>query len=248
MGITSSIFTNTRGRVGGVVFFKGDNGESYVRSYQPVVKNPRSAGQIETRAKVNLAGRLSGLIPPRVIYSLGNSGRKRRGALLRSFINSTSVTSSNGSFTATLDPSTVVLSKGDALLGATISSPVVVTANSVSIGLTPSDVQLGTSGETVVALAVAPQTGGINMATVADVFYDSDSEKSILMAFPQAIVDQTLVAVYRIPWEFSSEGRSVYERLYSARQEFLSQVLASQSSVRAFGDSVLATSLVFTQA
>lgn len=104
-----------RGRVGGLVFARGDNGSQIIRSYQPVVKNPRTEGQLEQRAKVNLAGRISRAIPKNIIYSLGANGRARRSELLKSLIKATSVTKSGDNYNASVAKASVKLSKGDFL-------------------------------------------------------------------------------------------------------------------------------------
>lgn len=102
-----------RGRVGGLVFARGDNGSQIIRTYQPVVKNPRTEGQLEQRAKVNLAGQISRAIPKNIIYSLGSNGRARRSELLKSLIKATSVTESGGNYNASLSKASVKLSKGE---------------------------------------------------------------------------------------------------------------------------------------
>ena len=58
------------GRVGNVVLSKGPNGLTISRSYQPIVANPRTDAQLNQRAKVNLAGRVSKLVPTQALTGL----------------------------------------------------------------------------------------------------------------------------------------------------------------------------------
>lgn len=101
------------GRIGGLVFAKGDNGTQIIRTYQPSVKNPRTDGQQTQRAKLNLAGRISAAVPSGLIYSLASNGRSRRGAFVRGLIESITVTQTNGDYNAVIAPAAVTFAKGD---------------------------------------------------------------------------------------------------------------------------------------
>lgn len=101
-----------RGRVGGLVFARGDNGSQIIRTYQPVVRNPRSDDQQKQRAKVNFAGRYSKVVPAGLIRSLGNSGRERRGEFMKTLIKAIGVTKSGDEFTAVMNADAVKFSKG----------------------------------------------------------------------------------------------------------------------------------------
>lgn len=74
------------GKVGGVVYAI-QNGQQIVRSYQPVVSNPKSSRQIAQRAKGNLAGRVSQIVPYQILQGLGLNRRARRSRFLRLCLN-----------------------------------------------------------------------------------------------------------------------------------------------------------------
>lgn len=129
------------GRVGGLVYARGDNGSQIIRSYQPVVKNPRTDAQLIQRAKVNLAGRISALFAQYDIVSLGNNGRGRRSALLRNLIKSTTTELTNGNFVAKLSYSGVRISKGEYPLAVSSTPSIVMQGDDIMI-----DVRLQSSG------------------------------------------------------------------------------------------------------
>ena len=69
------------GKVGTTVFSKGEKGLTYGRSYQPQVYNPKSVGQVDQRAKMNLVGRMSMVTPKSLLTGMtGVNNRQRRSA------------------------------------------------------------------------------------------------------------------------------------------------------------------------
>lgn len=76
-----SPLSNWRGRCGGQVY-RVRAGEQIVASYQPNVSNPRTDAQLQQRAKLALAGKLSSILLDDMIYGLASSRTARRAALL----------------------------------------------------------------------------------------------------------------------------------------------------------------------
>lgn len=74
------------GKVGGVIFAVY-NGEQIVRQYQPKVNNPKSSGQQLQRAKGNLVGRISQIVPYQILQGMGSNRRERRANFLRKALN-----------------------------------------------------------------------------------------------------------------------------------------------------------------
>ena len=109
------------GKVGGVVFAIS-NGEQIVRSYQPVVSNPKTALQNQQRAKCNLTGRISSFVPKSALYGLGINNRRRRAEFLRNIMRSAVViASTENEYKASIQDDEIVFSKGSALpLGTSI--------------------------------------------------------------------------------------------------------------------------------
>lgn len=70
------------GKMGGLVF-SVRSGQQIVRAYQPIVSNPKSTAQRLQRAKVNLVGRISQIVPHQILVGLGDSRAQRRARFLR---------------------------------------------------------------------------------------------------------------------------------------------------------------------
>lgn len=101
-----------RGKMGGLVFRKGDGGQQIISAYQPIVKNPRSDGQMSQRAKFNLGVQITKQVPIEFIYSLGTSTRGRRAALLSSIVKSSTAIRNGNAYNASVNGVNVVISKG----------------------------------------------------------------------------------------------------------------------------------------
>lgn len=114
-----------RGKVGTTVFTKGENGMSYGRAYQPQVYNPKSAGQSEQRAKMNLVGRMSQATPKVLLVGMaGVNNRQRRSGFNRNLLNVATIDRSNpGSIIAKIDPESVIFSQGGETLHASALTP-----------------------------------------------------------------------------------------------------------------------------
>lgn len=124
------------GKVGGVVYAV-QNGKQIVRSYQPVVSNPKTLAQRKQRAKANLIGRISQITPYQVLEGLGANRRERRSRFLRLGIRSAIVPESPAnpnSITAKLEPVGFRFSEGAIMPTMTITAAV-AEANSVSVTL-----------------------------------------------------------------------------------------------------------------
>lgn len=117
-----------RGKMGGLVFRKGFNGQQVVSAYQPIVKNPRTEEQMLVRSRFNLATQVSKNIPNGFIYSLGSSPLRRQSALRSSLIKAATAQVVNGKYVASLTGANVVISKG---VSAATMNPVLSYDNSL---------------------------------------------------------------------------------------------------------------------
>lgn len=133
MGKSTMGLGQFRGKVGGLVFAKGDAGEQIVRQYQPIVKNPRTDAQLAQRAKVNLAGQISRLFSKEDVYPFGNNGRSRRGNFNKVLIDAIEVVKSGTDFQATLDYPKIEVSRGPINLGL---------ANAPQVSFAPDDLSI----------------------------------------------------------------------------------------------------------
>lgn len=135
------------GRVGGQVYAIS-GGQQVIRSYQPIVSNPRTTLQMQQRAKVVLAGGLSQIIPDNVILGLASSRRERRSELTRRIIKNAVAQESDGKFIGLLAPEGLILSNGRPVAGVSASFGTLTTTHAE---LTPT---FGTDVDAVMLVAV----------------------------------------------------------------------------------------------
>lgn len=100
-----------RGRVGGQVYAV-IGGEQIIRTYNPVVANPRTSLQQAHRAKVVLAGKLSALTPDEVITGMSRSKRDRRSEYTSNVIIKAVSNDTPQGYKAVLEPADLIFSKG----------------------------------------------------------------------------------------------------------------------------------------
>ena len=242
-----------RGKVGTTVFTKGENGLSYGRAYQPQVYNPKSVGQVDRRAIMNLTGRMTAVTPKALLVGMnGANNRQRRSAFNRILLNVATVDRSNPeSIIAKVAPEDVVFSQGAETLQATATAPV-VTANSVSLSLTLADATLaGAYGERIVLAIIDPSDkAGYSQVMYVDSMLDNTEAKAVTFALSQALASGTMVAVYRIPYVLTEDGASYRaETLNNDGVDIIAKILQSNTGyVRGFGRSVFAAKSVFTAA
>ena len=136
-----------RGRVGGQVYAV-NGGEQIIRTYNPVVANPRTSLQQAQRAKVVLAGKLSSLTPDAVLTGMASSKRDRRSEFTRNIIKKAVANDTPQGYKAVLEPADLIFSKGRSNpdLTATIA---VETNTAVSVSVTK-----GSSIDAVMLVAV----------------------------------------------------------------------------------------------
>lgn len=242
-----------RGKVGTTVFTKGENGLSYGRAYQPQVYNPKSVGQVDQRAKMNLVGRMSQVTPKALLVGMmGENNRQRRSAFNSGLLAVATIDRSvPGKVVAQIAPEDVVFAEGGEQFHATAAAPT-VTASQVSMAITLADSALaGAYGERMVVAVIDPSAkAGYSQVYFTESVLDDTTAKTLTINLPVELVDGSLVSVYRIPFVLNSEG-VVYrsETLMNNGTDIVADMLASSSNyVRGFGHSVFEEKLVFTQA
>ena len=253
MAKIAGISGTLRGKIGMTVYTKGENGVSYARQYQPQVYNPKSAGQVDRRAIMNLVGRMTEVTPKALIIGMhGSNNRQRRSAFNRNLLNVAIVDRSNpDSIIAKVAPEDVVFSEGGEVLHATASAPV-VTANSVNLSLTLANAAMaGAYGERVVVAVIDPSDKArYSQVLYVDSMLDDTEAKAVTIALPQALADGSMVAVYRIPFVLNDDAaRYRAETMANDGVDIIAKLLLSNAGyVRGFGRSVFAAKSVFTQA
>lgn len=240
------------GKIGTTVFAKGEKGLSYGRSYQPVVSNPKTIGQVDQRAKMNLVGRMSQVTPKEVLLGLGNRKRIRRSEFNKILLNAAVVDRSDpDAIIAKIEPSDVVFSRGSQAVSANVTTPANTTSTVATIALTLADESLaGKYGERIVVVVIDPSDkGGFSLVKYADVVFDNTSAKTVTVNLGAPIATESLVSFYRIPYMLTDEGAAMRtQSLSNDGQDIIAKILATDSLVKDWGQSILAGSVVFMTA
>lgn len=252
MGKFVGFIGTVSGKVGNVVFCKGAKGETYGRAYQPQVANPKTVGQVDQRAKMNLVGRMSQVTPPEVLIGLGSTKRLRRAAFNKILLDAATVQHSIGApVIAKMTPDSVIFSKGAQPIEASVSTQAAVTANSATIGLTLSNSDLANKyGERIVVAVIDPSDkAGYSLIKYTDVVFTNTTAQSVEILYGAPIAEESMVCIYRIPYLLTAEGASLRtETLSNDGVDIIAKVLTSDNLVQDWGNSTLAASVVFTQA
>lgn len=133
MAITSNGLGKFSGKLGGAVFVIR-NGKQIVREYNPRPSNPKSALQLQQRAKGNLVGRISSFVPKTAIMGLGVNGIRRRSRFNQLLLNAAQVTMVGDDYNAKIAEQSILFSEG------TVVSPFVLqnlnpSANGIYVSL-----------------------------------------------------------------------------------------------------------------
>lgn len=252
MGKLVGIAGTLRGKVGAMVFSKGEKGETYAKAYQPQVYNPKTEGQLRQRAKMNVVGRISALVPEELLIGLRGNKRTRRGIFNKQLLSVATVNDSvSGEFTASVAPEDIVFSKGESMLHAAITTQATTQQQSMSIGLELTDAELANKyGERVIVVVVDPQDkGGVSLVRYADVVFDGTTEKTVSIAYGMDIENHSLVTVYRVPFMLSDKGSNVFtSSLANDDTSIVAKLVLGTENVDRWGASAMAAKMVFTTA
>ena len=252
MGKLVGLIGAISGKVGNVVFTKGEKGISYGRTYQPNVANPKTVGQVDQRAKMNLVGRMSQVTPYEVLLGLEGNKRKRRSVFNRGLLKAAIVDRSTpGTVVAKINPENIQFSRGAQAIEATVSTQGTTTATAATIGLTLADSALaGKYGERIVVAVIDPSDkGGYSLLKYEDVVFDDTTAKTVTINYGAPIADESLVCIYRLPFQLTGEGAALRtQTIANDGTEIIAKILLSDTLVRDWGESDLAASVVFTQA
>lgn len=252
MGKFVGVIGTISGKVGNVVFVKGEKGISYGRTYQPVVANPKTIGQTDQRAKMNLVGRMSQVTPKALLVGLnGSNNRQRRSEFNKNLLNVATIDRSTPEkVIAKIAPEDVVFSQGAEVISASITTPTIA-ATSVSVQLTLGDVAIaGRYGERIVVAVIDPSDkAGYSQVKYVDVTLDSTTAQTATVNFGEPIANESLVCIYRLPFMLTEDGANLKaQTLANDGTDITAQLLAGGNYVRGWGNSTLAATQVFTQA
>lgn len=133
MATTSNGLGKFSGKLGGAVFVIR-NGKQIVREYNPRPMNPKSALQLQQRAKGNLAGRISSFVPKAAISGLGVNNIRRRSRFNQLILKGAQVSLIGDDYSAKIPWESVKFSEGS-VLPPYILANINPTANDVSVAL-----------------------------------------------------------------------------------------------------------------
>lgn len=235
------------GRVGNVVLSKGPNGLTISRSYQPIVANPRTDAQLNQRAKVNLAGRVSKLVPAQAISGLSmGSNRLNRSEFLANLIKSCVVSKVAGVWQASVLPEKVIFSHGTQTPAATMGN-IALTATTVTLPLSNVTAD-GQHGERVVVMVLNGDIDGYyKRCQFLDVIY-TENQASVVINMTTPLEEDEMVLVYRCPFALASRKRGAVTSPVYFDEAIMAQLELTTSPNAAFGLSIYHGSAVFTQA
>ncbi len=253
MGKIAGISGTIRGKIGMNVYSKGENGVSYARQYQPQVFNPKTIGQQDQRAKMNLVGRMSQVTPKTLLVGMnGGNNRQRRSDFNKHLLEVAVIDrSAPDTVIAKIAPEDIVFSRGAEGIAAS-AGVAAITANSVSIPLTLNDSTLaGKYGERVIVAIIDPNDkAGYSSVLYRDVVLDNITPVTVTINIGSNMADETLVAIYRVPFVLSAEGVALRtETLSNDGVDITANMLVDSASyVRGYGNSLFQVKQVFTQA
>ena len=234
------------GRVGNVVLSKGPNGLTISRTYQPIVANPRTDAQLNQRAKVNLAGRVSKLVPAQAISGLSmGSNRLNRSEFLANLIKSCVVSKVSGVWQASVIPEKVVFSHGTETPGATMGN-IALTATTVTLPISNVTAD-GQHGERVIIMVLNGDVDGYyKRCQFMDVLYAND-QTNIVMNLATPLEEDEMVLVYRCPFALTSRNRKAVSTPVYFDEAIMARLELTTSPNAAFGLSIYHGSSVFTR-
>lgn len=252
MGKINSAISFT-GRVGNLVGGKGPKGQTVIRNYQPTVANPRTAAQLEQRAKVNLAGQFSRITPAGALTALGaGSKANNRNALMANLLKAATVRYDGGSVAADVALDAISFGHGDTPLMATATAPVVA-AGSVTLNLTLTNNQYANVyGERIVVVIVKKGLDAkFERVLHEDVILAGTQSQAVTINFPVALENGHVVAVYRVPFLLSLEGQNklATDPMFGdpTNQVITALIARYMGAVRAWGESEFVSSQLFPQ-
>lgn len=203
------------GKVGGVVFAVY-NGEQIVRQYQPKVLNPKSSRQQLQRAKGNLVGRISQIVPWQILQGMGSNRRERRANFLRVALNLASaspVADNLRNISANLSDENFIFSRGAVVPTIGITA-VTSTASNITIALERlsgvNDADFAASGVLVVAVLKSAD-GHYETIFFRFVSAEEFSGTSFSVGFNHAAGGANFVSAYIAPFK-TTDGSSLRTR------------------------------------
>ena len=171
MATSSNGLGKFSGKLGGAVFVIR-NGKQIVREYNPRPSNPKSALQLQQRAKGNLAGRISSFVPKAAISGLGVNNIRRRSRFNQLLLKGANVSLINNDYSAKIPWEKIIFSEGNVI------APFYLKAIYPGREGTGVEIDLTGAGES----AVAPDIYNSMTARIVVMVYDTRSQELVEVA------------------------------------------------------------------
>ena len=211
MATTSNGLGKFSGKLGGAVFVIR-NGKQIVREYNPRPSNPKSAKQLQQRAKGNLAGRISSFVPKAAISGLGVNNIRRRSRFNQLILKGAQVSLIGDDYSAKIPWESVKFSEGSvitpfALRSIGTSAEVIsVTLQGIPSNITSADDYASKNGRIV---AMVYDTKSQNLVeVVTKVAIKPNQGDTSITNLPIVHPQGYTVAVFLIPFS-SADGTAV---------------------------------------
>lgn len=236
-----------RGKVGGFVA-RVDSGVGQVLSeYNPHPKNPRTLAQTMQRAKMNLAGQISKVVPAECIVGLDTNGRKARSKFVSNLLNSI-VVGESSPMTASMAYALLKFSKG-------VTEQIAVTATydsevpGVEVELNFEAASEKCIGAMVIALEHTSNDRNFVMAPVFNYVVLEKTATIVNYSFTQAsqVGDPAVMDIYIVPIvETSSNVRAAFGAMIAGAADMKATASRTIAAAQGYGESVAAAEVPLT--
>lgn len=237
MAKLNGIIGSGSGKVGVMVLSKGKAGQTIARAYQPQVANPNTIPQQLQRVKMNLAGKISGVVPSSalVALSMGNN-RDNRADFCRTIIRNATSGLVVGVPQAQVNPERLIWGRGSAPMLASLGTSV-FTKNSITIPVTVTPASYaGAYGVRVIALVAraAATPTDYQFAAFSDHVFaepavgESQVTESITIVTPDMATGNQ-VMLYVVPFVLSERGLRAFGNDFAYSDAQLSTSLSLNS-------------------
>lgn len=240
------------GRAGEMVFSKGDNGTTIMKKYQPVVRNPRTNGQLSQRAKMNCVGQFVGLCSNALLSPLAmGSNRMNRADLSSRLLKAASVTRNNGNFIASFPPSAVKFAHGNQPALTAIDS-VIVEGSKVTITATPNVEadMLNKYGDRFILGIMSDNTNTLYDGVIfLDHVVTTNTSQTIVMDLNQPLDEGQTIVVWRVPFVLNNGTTSVNgQNIYIGDAAISAAISANSNALVAhWGDTYVVEIVPFSE-
>ena len=240
------------GKAAGFVYYKGEDGLTNFRAYQPKVSNPRTDLQVLQRAKMNVVGQFSALCPAALLSPLGKgTKRKNRSYFASNLLTSATAELVEGGATASFDPADVKFSKGAQNLLSESDTPV-VDEQKVTITLSPNIPEdlLGRYGERiVVAILDASTNQQYDAVLYTDHLFTTNTAQTVEVDIAGVPLEQgQTVVVWRMAYRLAPVAAGLHgDGIHIATNAITASIGSSSTNVTIdeWGNTVFVASVPF---